>query len=83
MTFDGIPFEDTNSPTHHSWANFPSGWTDRRRFRPQPRLGFGLRPHQFRRIDPTCCRRNCPDPDIRATVSYGSWNTRLLQLDAR
>ncbi|MGD1098446.1 MAG: carboxypeptidase regulatory-like domain-containing protein, partial [Bryobacteraceae bacterium] len=28
MTFDGIPFEDTNTPTHHSWANFPSGWTD-------------------------------------------------------
>lgn len=27
MTFDGIPFEDTNTPTHHSWANFPSGWT--------------------------------------------------------
>ncbi len=26
MTFDGIPFEDTNSPTHHSWANFPAQW---------------------------------------------------------
>jgi iron complex outermembrane receptor protein len=23
MTFDGIPFNDTNSPTHHSWAFFP------------------------------------------------------------
>ena len=23
MTFDGIPFHDTNSPTHHSWAFFP------------------------------------------------------------
>jgi iron complex outermembrane receptor protein len=23
MTFDAIPFEDTNSPTHHSWAFFP------------------------------------------------------------
>lgn len=26
ITFDGIPFEDTNSPTHHSWAFFPSQW---------------------------------------------------------
>ena len=26
MQFDGIPFEDTNSPTHHSWASFPSQW---------------------------------------------------------
>src|SRR5437588_848206 len=24
MTFDGIPFHDTNDPTHHSWAFFPA-----------------------------------------------------------
>jgi len=24
ITWDGIPFNDTNSPTHHSWAFFPS-----------------------------------------------------------
>jgi len=23
MTFDGIPFNDTNDPTHHSWVWFP------------------------------------------------------------
>ena len=23
VTYDGIPFEDTNNPTHHSWAYFP------------------------------------------------------------
>src|ERR1019366_10052367 len=27
MTFDGIPFEDTNSPSHHSWAFFPAQFT--------------------------------------------------------
>src|SRR5882757_2871407 len=26
INFDGIPFEDTNSPTHHSWAFFPAPW---------------------------------------------------------
>src|SRR5260370_33913428 len=26
MTFDGIPFEDTNDPTHHSWVFFPGMW---------------------------------------------------------
>src|SRR6202030_4588501 len=26
IDFDGIPFYDTNSPTHHSWAFFPSQW---------------------------------------------------------
>ena len=24
MTFDGIPFNDTNDPTHHSWVFFPA-----------------------------------------------------------
>ena len=24
MTYDGIPFNDTNDPTHHSWAFFPA-----------------------------------------------------------
>ena len=26
IDFDGIPFYDTNTPTHHSWAFFPSQW---------------------------------------------------------
>ena len=26
LTFDGIPFGDTNDGTHHSWASFPSQW---------------------------------------------------------
>jgi iron complex outermembrane receptor protein len=26
ITWDGIPFNDTNGPTHHSWAFFPSQW---------------------------------------------------------
>ena len=24
MTYDGIPFNDTNDPTHHSWVFFPA-----------------------------------------------------------
>ena len=26
IDFDGVPFYDTNSPTHHSWAFFPAQW---------------------------------------------------------
>ena len=26
ISYDGIPFGDTNSPTHHSWAFFPAPW---------------------------------------------------------
>ena len=32
IDFDGIPFYDTNTPTHHSWAFFPVAVDRRRRF---------------------------------------------------
>lgn len=47
MTFDGIPFEDTNTPTHHSWANFPSGWTDAVDFDRSPGLASSFGPTNF------------------------------------
>jgi len=82
MTFDGIPFEDTNSPTHHSWANFPSGWTDSVDFDRSPGLASTFGPTNFGGSINLKSPPLFPDPDIRATLAYGSWQTRLLQLDA-
>jgi iron complex outermembrane receptor protein len=82
MTFDGIPFEDTNSPTHHSWANFPSGWTDSVDFDRSPGLASDFGPTNFGGSINMQSPPLFPDPDIRATFDYGSWNTRVLQLDA-
>ncbi len=81
MTFDGIPFEDTNTPTHHSWANFPSGWTDAVDFDRSPGLASNFGPTNFGGSINLKSPQLYPDPDIRATMTYGSWNTRLLQLD--
>ena len=81
MTFDGIPFEDTNSPTHHSWANFPSGWTDSVDFDRSPGLASTFGPTNFGGSINLLSPQLFPDPDILATVSYGSFNTRLFQLD--
>jgi iron complex outermembrane receptor protein len=81
MTFDGIPFEDTNSPTHHSWANFPSGWTDAVDFDRSPGLASNFGPTNFGGSINLQSPQLFPDPDIRASVIYGSWNTRVLQLD--
>ena len=50
ITFDGIPFEDTNSPTHHSWASFPSQWISSTDFDRSPRSGLRLRAHELRRV---------------------------------
>ncbi len=82
MTFDGIPFEDTNTPTHHSWANFPSGWTDSVEFDRSPGLSSNFGPTNFGGTINLFSPPLVSDPDIRATVSYGSWDTRILQLDA-
>jgi iron complex outermembrane receptor protein len=82
MTFDGIPFEDTNSPTHHSWANFPSGWTDSVDFDRSPGLASTFGPTNFGGSINLQSPQLFPDPDIRASASYGSFNTRLFQLDA-
>jgi len=82
MTFDGIPFEDTNSPTHHSWANFPSGWTDSVDFDRSPGLASTFGPTNFGGSINLKSPPLFPDPDIRATFDYGSFNTRVLQLDA-
>ena len=81
MTFDGIPFEDTNSPTHHSWANFPSGWTDAVDFDRSPGLSSNFGPTNFGGSINLQSPQLFPDPDIRASGTYGSFNTRVLQLD--
>jgi iron complex outermembrane receptor protein len=81
ITFDGIPFEDTNTPTHHSWASFPSQWISS--------VDFDRSPGQVSEFGPTnfggSINLKSPelqaDPDIRGTLSQGSWDTRLLQLD--
>jgi iron complex outermembrane receptor protein len=82
MTFDGIPFEDTNTPTHHSWANFPSGWTDSVDFDRSPGLASTFGPTNFGGSINLQSPPLFPDPDIRATFDYGSFNTRVVQLDA-
>jgi iron complex outermembrane recepter protein len=82
MTFDGIPFEDTNTPTHHSWANFPSGWTNSVDFDRSAGLASDIGPTNFGGSIHLNSPPLFPDPDIRATISGGSFNTRLLQLDA-
>ncbi len=64
MTFDGIPFEDTNTPTHHSWANFPSGWTDAVDFDRSPGLASNFGPTNFGGTINLLSPQLFPDPDI-------------------
>jgi len=77
IDFDGIPFYDTNTPTHHSWAFFPS-----------PEIGsvdFERGPGTAASIGPTpfgggihLFSRNLPsEQNIRGNFAYGSFGTQL------
>ncbi len=77
ITWDGIPFNDTNGPTHHSWAFFPSQWLGG--------IDFDRSPGSASTIGPTpfggsinLLSKQIPDQQSgNASVSYGSFNTVL------
>jgi iron complex outermembrane receptor protein len=81
VTFDGIPFNDTNSPTHHSWAFFPSQWIGG--------VDFDRSPGSAATVGPTpfggsinLLSKNVPGTDnLRGGVSYGSFNTILTDVE--
>jgi iron complex outermembrane receptor protein len=81
LTFDGIPFEDTNSPTHHSWASFPSQWISSTDFDRSPGLPSDFGPTNFGGSINLKSPELQFDPDIRGTFTYASFNTKLYSLD--
>jgi iron complex outermembrane recepter protein len=80
MTYDGIPFEDTNTPTHHSWSFFPGQWIGGVDFDRSPGTASTMGPSNFGGSINLLSRETQPDPAIQATISYGSWDTRLLDM---
>jgi len=82
LTFDGIPFEDTNTPTHHSWASFPSQWISSTDFDRSPGQAHDFGPTNFGGSINMKSPELQADPDIRGTFGYGSFNTKLYTLDA-
>lgn len=78
MTYDGIPFGDTNNPTHHSTSYFPAKLIGNMVVERGPgnasNLGqatFGGSINMFSRELPNDSRTN-------VYASTGSWNTRLI-----
>src|SRR5579859_3315685 len=81
MQADGIPFNDTNDPTHHSWAFFPSQFIAGVDFDRSPGSAASIGPTNFGGTVNLLSRSVSYTPDNRATASYGSFNTRMLALD--
>jgi iron complex outermembrane receptor protein len=77
IDFDGIPFYDTNTPTHHSWAFFPSEAIGSIDFDRSPGTASTIGPTPFGGSIHLLSRDLSPLQNVRATFSGGSYNTYL------
>jgi len=77
IDFDGIPFYDTNSPTHHSWAFFPSQWIGGVDFDRSPGTASTIGPTPFGGSIHLLSEPLTSELDARGNFSYGTWNTKL------
>nr|WP_246301679.1 TonB-dependent receptor [Granulicella arctica] len=78
ITWDGIPFEDTNTPTHHSWAFFPGVWIGGVDFDRSPGSASTIGPSPFGGTINLLSKQIPDQQAVRGTISYGSFNTMLL-----
>jgi iron complex outermembrane recepter protein len=77
IDFDGIPFYDTNTPSHHSWAFFPAQWIGGIDFDRSPGTASTIGPTPFGGSIHLLSKPFDPLQDIRGAFSGGSYHTYL------
>ena len=77
IDFDGIPFYDTNSPTHHSWAFFPAQFVGGVDFDRSPGTASTIGPTPFGGSIHLLSKNLSPLDNLRVTASGGAYNTYL------
>ena len=80
IDFDGIPFYDTNTPTHHSWAFFPAQFLGGIDFDRSPGSASTIGPTPFGGSIHLLSKNYSPLQNMRATFSGGSFNTYLYDV---
>ena len=78
IKFDGIPWSDTNSVSHHSWAFFPSQFLGGIDFDRSPGTASTIGYAPFGGSINLLSKPFSPVQNIRGGVSYGSFNTKLF-----
>jgi iron complex outermembrane recepter protein len=81
MTYDGIPFNDTNDPTHHSWVFFPAQTIGSTVFERSPGSAASIGPSTYGGSVNLLSRSLGAQPLLNGTMSYGSFNTRMIDVD--
>ena len=75
MTWDGVPFNDSNDPSHHSWAYVPAaaiGYVD---FDRSPGTASDIGTSNFGGSIHFFSPRLSDEAHVHGDVTYGSWNT--------
>ena len=78
VTYDGIPFEDTNNPTHHSWAYFPGPSIGGVDFDRSPGTASDIGPANYGGSIHFLSPQLPTERLFKLSESYGSWNTQLI-----
>ena len=81
MTFDGIPFGDTNDPTHHSWVFFPAQTIGSTVFDRSPGSAASIGQSTYGGSVNLLSRGLTVEPQLNGTLSFGSFNTRLYDVE--
>ncbi len=79
VTYDGVPFGDTNDPTHHSNTFFPSNTIETLIVDRGPGNASQLGQATFGGNINLFSRATREDASVEARASYGSYNTLLLR----
>ncbi|MGA7156370.1 MAG: TonB-dependent receptor [Acidobacteriaceae bacterium] len=78
ITWDGVPFSDSNDPSHHSWAYVPGpaiGFVD---FDRSPGTASDMGPSNFGGSIHMFSPQLHGTPSMRISESYGSFNTNQI-----
>lgn len=78
VTYDGIPFEDTNTPSHHSWAFFPGPTIGGVDFDRSPGTASDIGPANYGGSIHFLSPQLPTEQLYRMSESYGSFNTNLI-----
>jgi iron complex outermembrane receptor protein len=78
LTWDGVPFQDSNDPTHHSWAYVPAPAISYVDFDRSPGTASDIGPTNFAGSVHMFSPRMNDDMTFKLTESYGSFNTNQI-----
>jgi len=78
MTWDGVPFQDSNDPTHHSWAYVPAPAISYVDFDRSPGTASDIGPTNFAGSIHMFSPKMGPAMTFKVSESYGSFNTNQI-----